>query len=223
MSEPILQLEELCFAYTSGRVVLDRASCALHRGERLGVQGANGSGKTTLLQLIVGLYKPTAGRITCFGTPRATEMDFQDVRRRVGLLFQDSDDQLFCPTVQEDVAFGPLNLGKTRAEARDLVRSTLELVTLSGYEERITYKLSGGEKRLVALAAVLAMQPEVLLLDEPLTGLDEAHEERITEILLGLPQSMIVVSHNVAFLDRITTRNMRLHQGRLTDASNQTG
>lgn len=220
MSEPVIQLDDVSFAYTSGRVVLEQASCALHRGERLGLQGANGSGKTTLLQLIVGLHKPTAGRIACFGTPRATEKDFRDVRKRVGLLFQDSDDQLFCPTVQEDVAFGPLNLGKTRAEVRELVRSTLELVTLSGYEERITYKLSGGEKRLVALAAVLAMQPEVLLLDEPLTGLDEAHEKRISEILLSLPQSMIVVSHNAAFLARITTRSVRLQQGRVTSASN---
>ena len=223
MSDPVLQLDGVCFAYASGRVVLDNATCALHPGERLGLQGANGSGKTTLLQLIVGLHKPASGRITCFGTPCATEKDFRDVRKRVGLLFQDSDDQLFCPTVQEDVAFGPFNLGKTRAEARELVRKTLELVTLSGYEERITYKLSGGEKRLVALAAVLAMQPEVLLLDEPLTGLDEAHEERITEILLGLPQSMIVVSHNAPFLNRITTRNVRLHQGRVTPASNAEG
>lgn len=220
MSNPVIQLDEVSFAYTSGRVVLDKASFSLHRGERLGLQGANGSGKTTLLQLIVGLHKPAAGCINCFGSPRMTEKDFREVRKRVGLLFQDSDDQLFCPTVQEDVAFGPLNLGKTRAEARELVRSTLELVTLCGYEERITYKLSGGEKRLVALAAVLAMQPEVLLLDEPLTGLDEAHEGRITEILLGLPQTMIVVSHNAAFLSRITTRNVRLYQGRVSTASN---
>ena len=114
-----------------------------------------------------------------FGKPRAAERDFHEVRRRVGLLFQDADDQLFCPTVVEDVAFGPLNLGLPRDRVRQVVAETLEAVGLAGYEHRITYKLSGGEKRLVALATVLAMQPEVLLLDEPTSGLDEQATERL--------------------------------------------
>jgi cobalt/nickel transport system ATP-binding protein len=152
-----------------------------------------------------------------FGARRRHENDFHAVRRQVGLLFQDSDDQLFCPTVGEDVAFGPLNLGKTREETCHIVRETLESLDLTGYEDRIIYKLSGGEKRLVALAAVLAMRPRVLLLDEPLAGLDEVHQRRIISVLQGLPQEMIVVSHDHAFLHTVTRRVYCLTEGRLAD------
>ena len=113
--------------------------------------GPNGCGKTTLLHLIVGLLRPNAGQIEAFGRRRVAEADFHEVRRRVGLLFQDADDQLFCPTVAEDVAFGPLNLGKSRDEVRRIVAATLDSLGLAGYEHRVTYQLSGGEKRLVAL------------------------------------------------------------------------
>ena len=130
----------------------------------MGLTGPNGSGKSTLLKLIVGLVRATAGRVEVFGRFRTCERDFHEVRGRVGLLFQDSDDQLFCPTVAEDVAFGPLNLGQSRDAARRIVTETLDALGLADYQDRITYQLSGGEKRLVALAAVLAMQPEVLLL-----------------------------------------------------------
>lgn len=195
--------------------MLNAVSLALHPGERVGLVGANGSGKTTLLHLLVGLRKPAEGTITCFGMPCATEAEFRDVRKRVGLLFQDSDDQLFCPTVSEDVMFGPLNLGKNHEEALQITAETLQQVGLAGYESRVTYRLSGGEKRLVALATVLAMQPDVLLLDEPLTGLDEEHEARITEILLRLPQAMLIVSHNREFLAQVAHRAYTLRDGSL--------
>jgi cobalt/nickel transport system ATP-binding protein len=130
-------------------------------------------------------------------------------------LFQDADDQLFCPTVAEDVAFGPLNLGKPREQVRRIVADTLGSLGLAGYEDRITYKLSGGEKRLVALATVLAMEPEVLLLDEPTSGLDDEAAQRVVEILLRLPQAMAVVSHDRPLLRRLTTRWLRLEEGRL--------
>ena len=215
MDGPLIRLSDLSFSYDSARPVLRGLSLELQEGERVGIIGANGCGKTTLLHLIVGLSKPQAGRIEVFGESRVHEKDFHAVRRKVGLLFQDSDDQLFCPTVAEDVAFGPLNLGKTRDEARNIVRETLVSLDLTGYEERITHKLSGGEKRLVALATVLAMQPRVLLLDEPLTGLDEAHEERITAILQRLPQELVVVSHDRKFLEAITGRVWKIEEGRL--------
>lgn len=217
MSTPLIDIDTVTFGYMPGRPVLKGVSFALNGGARMGLIGPNGGGKTSLLHLIVGLRVPIAGTIRCFGSECRTEADFRRVRRRVGLLFQDSDDQLFCPTVAEDVAFGPLNLGKTAREARTLVGETLERLGLSGYEQRITYKLSGGEKRLVALAAVLAMEPEALLLDEPLTGLDEEHETRITNILLDLPQAMLIVSHNRAFLERVTHRTYRLRDGILHD------
>jgi len=143
------------------------------------------------------------------------ERDFHEVRRRVGLLFQDADDQLFCPTVAEDVAFGPLNLGVPRDRVRQVVAETLESVGLAGYENRITYKLSGGEKRLVALATVLAMQPEVLLLDEPVSGLDEQATERLTELFARLPHAMLVVSHQQEFCRRVADGTVTLVEGRI--------
>ncbi len=215
MPEELIVFRDVDFAYGPDRPVLRGCEFRLASGERLAVVGPNGSGKTTLLHLIVGLLKPDRGEIVIFGKPRRKESDFHDVRRRVGLLFQEADDQLFCPTVLEDVAFGPLNLGHDRAAVRQITGETLEKIGLSGYEHRITYKLSSGEKRLVALAAVLAMQPEVLLLDEPTAGLDETSRCRLLEILQDLPQSMLVVSHDREFRETIAKRTLILREGRL--------
>lgn len=217
MSDPLVRLDHVDFAYAPGRPVLEGCSLAIGAGERVGLVGANGSGKTTLLHLIVGLVRPTGGRVEAFGKARVREADFHEVRRRVGLLFQDSDDQLFCPTVAEDVAFGPLNLRKPRGEVRAVVARTLDALGLAGYEDRVTYKLSGGEKRLVALATVLAMEPDVLLLDEPLSGLDEEVQRRVTDILLRLPQAMLIVSHDREFLAHAATRTLRLLNRRVEE------
>jgi cobalt/nickel transport system ATP-binding protein len=215
MTQPLIQFDQVSFSYAPDRPVLAGCSFCLEPGQRLALLGANGSGKTTLLHLIVGLLRPSAGRIVAFGKDRAAEADFHEVRRRVGLLFQDADDQLFCPTVAEDVAFGPLNLGKPRDEVRRIVSQTLESLGLGGYEHRVTYRLSGGEKRLVALATVLAMQPDVLLLDEPTAGLDEAATERLVQVLDRLPQAMLVVSHNRAFWQAVTRGAVVLREGRV--------
>ena len=205
MSTPVIALRNIAFAYDADRPVFCELNIELAPGQRLGLTGPNGSGKSSLLQIIVGLLHPHAGTVEVLGAVRAAEPDFAEVRREVGLLFQDSDDQLFCPTVLEDVAFGPLNLGKTSEEAVAIASDTLTRLGLAGFEERVTYRLSGGEKRLVALAGVLAMQPRVLLLDEPCAGLDEDAEERLIDILAGLEQEMLVVSHNRAFLERAAT------------------
>ena len=210
MSDPLLSFRQVGFSHEPQRQVLHDVSFQLYPGERLGLTGANGSGKTTLLHLAVGLLHPTAGQVEAFGRPRVKESDFHDVRSRVGLLFQDSDDQLFCPIVAEDVAFGPLNLGKTTAEAKSTVAETLQMLDMAGYEDRITYKLSTGEQRLVALAGVLAMKPQVLLLDEPTAGLDEHFEQRLIEVLTDLHPAMIVVSHDTEFLGKVTERTLRL-------------
>lgn len=215
MSEPLVCLHDVDFGYDSGRPVLRRCNFRLEAGQRVTLRGANGSGKTTLLHLIVGLLRPEAGRVEVFGAPRIVERDFHEVRRRVGLLFQESDDQLFCPTVAEDVAFGPLNLGLPRQRVRQIVAETLESVGLGGYEHRITYKLSGGEKRLAALATVLAMQPEALLLDEPTSGLDPQATERLTELLARLPHTMLVVSHQQDFCRRVTDGTATLCDGQI--------
>lgn len=215
---PLLALEGVCFRYPD-RAVLTDVDFHIHPGERVALVGPNGSGKSTLLQLMVGLRRPQAGRISAFGRPRESEEDFRDLRRRVGLLFQDSDDQLFCPTVQEDVAFGPLNLGLDPGAALARAHATLASLGLDALAGRVTHRLSGGEKRLVALAAVLAMKPEVLLLDEPTNGLDSATEERLTAHLETLPQAMVFVSHDNRLLARMVTRAVLLHEGRLHGAT----
>jgi cobalt/nickel transport system ATP-binding protein len=215
MNEPLVEFHDVEFGYAPGQPVLGACNFCLRSGQRVALLGPNGCGKTTLLHLIVGLLRPSRGRIEVLGRSRVVEADFHEVRRRVGLVFQDSDDQLFCPTVAEDVAFGPLNLGKPRDEVRRIVADTLTSLGLAGYQQRVTYHLSGGEKRLVALAAVLAMQPEVLLLDEPCSGLDNAATARLIGILAGLPQAMVVVSHDRSFWEAVTTSAVEMRAGKI--------
>lgn len=211
---PVIELRQVSFRYHRDQPnLLDHVDLKLFAGEKVALIGANGSGKSTLLHLLVGLLLPTSGEIEIFGQLRNKECDFLSVRGPVGLLFQDAEDQLFCPTVAEDIAFGPLNQGKTRLEVQRLVKEMLDLFELTHYAERFTYQLSGGEKRLVALATVLAMQPQVLLLDEPTNGLDEETQQRITHLLQDLPQAMLIVSHDKVFLEKVTHRKMLLNKG----------
>lgn len=154
------------------------------------------------------------------------EKEFRELRKGVGLLFQQADDQLFCPTVIEDVAFGPLNLGRSPEEAREIAMYTLCTLGLSGYEERVSYRLSGGEKKLVSLATVLAMQPEALVLDEPTNDLDPAMRDRLIEILGGLDVAMLVVSHDLDFLKQVTSieyscRDCSVYRGASTFKDNR--
>jgi cobalt/nickel transport system ATP-binding protein len=217
-SEVIIEFKGISFAYhgnQSHRPVLDELNLQISRGERVGLIGSNGSGKTTLFLLLMGLLTPTAGTIEVFGEERRKQKDFREVREKIGLLFQDSDDQLFCPTVAEDVAFGPLNLGKSEEEALAITREVLVRLGLQGFEDRLTYKLSGGEKRLISLATVLAMKPEVLVLDEPSTGLDEDTVERLIEILRSSDLTYLIASHNSEFLAKTTDIVYRLERGKL--------
>lgn len=196
----LIQLDDIHFTYPgTGREVLRGASLSFEGG-KVGLIGPNGSGKTTLLHIIMGLVAPASGRVIFKGTELAGEESFGRLRRRVGFLFQNADDQLFSPTVLEDVAFGPLNLGKTPDEARNIALRTLDRLGLEGFEDRITHRLSGGEKKLVALATILSMEPEALLLDEPTNDLDPDTRLRLMQILgdLGLPY--IIISHDWDFL-----------------------
>ena len=147
-SGPLLRLEDLSFAYPGGSTpILDSLSLTLQSGERLGLIGPNGSGKTTFFHIIVGLLKPQSGTVRFKGKPLIEEKDFRLLRKEVGLLFQDADDQLFSPTVLDDVAFGPLNLGLSVSDARARAEQTLATLGLTGYEQRLTHHLSGGEKK----------------------------------------------------------------------------
>nr|WP_255705825.1 MULTISPECIES: ABC transporter ATP-binding protein [unclassified Ectothiorhodospira] len=194
------------------------ASLVLAPGERLSLIGPNGAGKSTLLKIVVGLLRPDAGEVRILGALRKAEADFEDVRRRVGLVFQDADDQLFCPTVAEDIAFGPLNLGRGRDEALAIVDDVLARLDLMHLRNRITHHLSGGEKRLITLATVLAMDPEVLLLDEPTNALDQENWARLVAILNALPQSVLLVSHDPAFREAVAPRAVMLSGGSLKAA-----
>jgi cobalt/nickel transport system ATP-binding protein len=163
----------------------------------------------------MGLLKPTSGKIEIFSNPMESEKDFKTVRQRIGLLFQDPDDQLFSPTVLEDVAFGPLNQGKSIEEAKQIASETLASLGLSKVEDRVTYKMSGGEKRLVSLATVLAMKPEVLLLDEPTTGLDPETTEKMAGILKNLDLAYISISHNMDFIVQTVDKVLGMIDGRI--------
>jgi len=213
MSTPLIKLNHICFAFPGSKPILNDLTFALYEKDRIGLVAPNGSGKTTLFHLIMGLLKPAAGELEIFGQPVKQEKDFLPVRRGVGLLFQDADDQLFSPTVLEDVAFGPLNLGKSEQEAVAIARRTLSFLQLEGFEDRVTFKLSGGEKRLVSLATVLAMEPRVMLLDEPSAGLDDATKERLIDILKSLDITYMIVSHEFDFLSELADRLYTLQNG----------
>lgn len=214
MKEPIISLKNISFSY-GNRVVLKDLNLEIYEGERIGLTGPNGSGKTTLLYIIMGLLRPNSGKVEVFGKVREKEKDFIEVRKRIGLLFQDSDSQLFCPTVKEDIAFGPLNLGKKREEVMDIVRETCEILNLKGFENRITYKLSYGEKRLVALATVIAMKPECFLLDEPSSGLDEDTVGRLLNYLKNNLNTQLLISHDKDFIREATNKVYFLVGGKI--------
>ncbi|MFK8252783.1 energy-coupling factor ABC transporter ATP-binding protein [Ancylobacter terrae] len=198
-----------------GSLVLDGVNLTLAAGERLAIVGPNGAGKTTLLRTIVGLERAAGGQIRLFGTDCARERDFRPFRPRIGFLFQDSDDQLFCPVVIEDVAFGPMNTGCTEAEALARAQAALDALGIGHLAERVCHRLSGGEKRLVCLAGLFALQPDVLMLDEPTNGVDAENGRRLRAALAGFPGAMLLVSHDDAFVAELATRALVMEGGRL--------
>jgi cobalt/nickel transport system ATP-binding protein len=214
-NSPIINLQKVTFGYPGSPLVIDGLDFKFYPGDHSGLIAPNGSGKTTFFHIIMGLIKPSSGKMEIFGKPADKEEDFLNIRGKMGLLFQDADDQLFCPTVLEDVAFGPLNMGKSKEEAIEISRKTLESLGLAGFEDRITYKLSGGEKRLVSLATVLSMKPEILLLDEPLTGLDTQTRLKLIDILPNLDLSYILISHEIDFLTATTKQIYTMQDGKI--------
>lgn len=215
----IFSLKAVCFSYRRAgtpRTVLCDVDFSLHAGQRIGLYGPNGSGKTTLFRCITGLARPQSGQVLFHGTPLNEDKDFYDLRCKVGFVLQHAEDQLFFPTVLEDVAFGPLNLGLSADEARDCALDTLRNLGLAGFENRLTHRLSGGEKKLVSLAAVMAMKPEALLLDEPTNGLDNDARQRIIDILCSLDTARITISHDWDFLAQTSTQYLTIANNRLS-------
>jgi len=212
----LFELQDIHFSYPgAAEKVLNGVNCILHEGQRMGIIGPNGCGKTSLFHVIMGLLRPQSGRVVFRGKTLDQEKDFRELRREVGLLFQDADDQLFSPTVLEDVAFGPLNLGISPAEAAQTARDTLARLGLAELEARVTHQLSGGEKKLVSLATILAMQPAALLLDEPTNNLDQTTRSTLIEILAGLDLACIIISHDWDFLSEASRDIYAMDHGRL--------
>ena len=211
-----IKLDKISFSYLDGKMVLNNLDLHLHKKERIGLIGPNGSGKTTLFKLIMGLLAPGSGKLEIFNREMTLKKDFIPVRKKIGLLFQDADDQLFSPTVLDDVAFGPLNQGKSIKEAKAVAREILTSLGLDEFEERVTYRLSGGEKKLVSLATVLAMKPRVLLLDEPTTGLDVDTTNKIIQVLDDTDISSIIISHDMDFIQMTTDKVYGMVDGKIT-------
>jgi cobalt/nickel transport system ATP-binding protein len=178
--------------------------------------GPNGAGKSTLLNLMAGLFAPSQGTVAVMGTPLTRKL-VGPARRHVGLLFQDPDDQLFMPTVQEDVAFGPMNMGMDENEVRKRVEEALRSTSMEGYRERAPHRLSIGEKKRVALAGLLAMSPEILLLDEPTANLDPQGRRELINVLKGREETLVLATHDLAIALELASRVIVLDKKVLFD------
>lgn len=214
MSHHLVAARDLHYAYPDGTPALNGVDFAIHHGEAVGLVGANGAGKSTLLMLLCGLLSPARGEVRIGDLPVLPATRAQ-VQRTVGYVFQDADDQLFMPTVEDDVAFGPLNLGLPEAEVRSRVREALETVGAAHLAARAPYRLSGGEKRAVAIAGVLAMSPDVLVLDEPSAGLDPAARRRLIGLLRSFAHTRLIATHDLHLVLEVCTRVLVLHAGRI--------
>jgi cobalt/nickel transport system ATP-binding protein len=214
--EPVIEVADLRFHYPDGTAALRGVDFTLHDGETVALFGANGSGKTTFLLHLVGLLKGQ-GLIRVCGQ-ELQESTFAFARQKIGVLFQDSDDQLFMPTVEEDVAFGPLNMGLAPGEVRERVERCLDQVGMRHAMGRAPYHLSAGEKRRVALAGVLAMDPEIIVLDEPATFLDPPARAQLVTILASLPQAKLIVTHDVDLARTLASRAAFFEKGAIVSS-----
>lgn len=214
MSHPIIEVRELSFSYPDGTKALTEVSFRVEHGGAVAVVGPNGAGKSTLLLLLNGYLPATSGEVR-IGDIRVTRETAAMARRSVGMVFQDPDDQLFMPTVSEDVAFGPLNMNLPRAEVEQRVTSALERVGMTYVRERPPYRLSAGEKRAVAIATVLSMSPDILLMDEPTANLDPRARRRLIELLRSFEHTKIIATHDLELVVEVCARVIVLDGGRV--------
>jgi len=214
-NEVILEARNIYYKYPDGTLALKGVNFKVKRGEMVALLGPNGAGKSTLFLHFNGILKPHKGEILIKGKPiKYDSRSLLEVRKTVGIVFQNPDDQLFAPTVMEDVAFGPLNLGYSEEEVKKIVKEVLKAVGMEGYEDKPPHYLSGGEKKRVAIAGVLAMKPEIMVLDEPTAGLDPLGASKIMELLYKLNRegmTVIISTHDVdlvpVYADRVYVMN----------------
>ncbi len=216
---PVLEVRDLCHRYPHlDSNTLDKINLKVFKGERVAVLGANGAGKSTLFKHLNGILKPLSGEVLIKGE-KITKKNLRTCRETVGIVFQDPDDQVLAPSVEEDIAFGPINMGLSRNEVERRVKEALEMVGLTGFEERAPHHLSGGQKKLVAIAGILAMRPEVIVLDEPTAGLDPLSSARVLELIMKMNRelgiTLLLSTHNVDVVPYFAERVFVLHHGRL--------
>jgi cobalt/nickel transport system ATP-binding protein len=209
---PALEVRNLGFAYPDGRQALFGCTFTVERAERVAVLGPNGAGKTTLALHLNGILTAAAGSVIVGGL-RVSKQNRSEIRRRVGIVFQDPDDQLFMPTVKEDVAFGPANLGLRGEDLWLRVKEALTAVGMTGEADRAPHHLSFGQRRRVALATVLAMQPDILVLDEPSSNLDPAARGELAEIVLSLGLTVLMVTHDLPYALELCPRSLIMNNG----------
>jgi len=211
-AQPSLLVSGLAYSYPDGHQALFGVDLRLEQGERVALLGPNGAGKTTLVMHLNGLLDAGLGEVSVAGLPVDKE-HLREIRRRVGVVFQDPDDQLFMPTVRDDVAFGPANMGITGDELDARVAHALELVEMSEFADRPPHHLSFGQRRRVAVATVLAMEPEILVLDEPSSNLDPASRRELADILKELDITMLMVTHDLPYALELCPRSVVLSGG----------
>ena len=211
LKKPVLEVSGLSFSYPDTPDVLRGVDLKVWPGERVGFIGPNGAGKTTFFLLVCGVLKPEAGKIVLFGRPVVPG----EFRPEVGMVFQDPDDQLFCPSVRDDVAFGPLNLGLPKEEVGARVREALSITGVPDLADRPPHHLSEGEKRLVSIAGVLAMRPKLVIYDEPTSNLDIRYRRRLIRFLQSSDETLLIASHDLEFILEVCDRVVLMDEGRI--------
>ena len=210
---PMIEINDLSYSYPDGREALHKIDLEIHAGEKVSIIGPNGAGKSTLIFHLNGIFK-SEGKIKINGLQLSKE-NLKRIRSMVGIVFQNPDDQLFSPTVLEDVAYGPLYQGLNRVQVLERVNDALNAVQMGGFEQRSPFHLSIGEKKRIAIATVISMKPEILVFDEPSAGLDPKARRELIELLVDYHQTMIIASHDLEMINQLTERTIVLAGGRV--------
>lgn len=219
MQQIHLETKNLSFTYPDGTEALKNVNIQIKKGEKIAIMGPNGAGKSTLFSHFNGLSEPTSGHVEIDGEKIVfTREELLKVRQKVGIVFQDPNDQLFAPTVKEDVAFGPMNLGLDYDEVNARIKEALKMVGMSGFEDKTPHHLSGGQQKRVAIAGIIAMRPEIMILDEPTAGLDPEGVDKVLNILNKLNEegmSIIISSHDIEMVNHFADKIFVLYGGEI--------
>lgn len=221
MNEVYLSIKNLSYVYPDGTRALNNVNMDIEKGQKVAIMGPNGAGKSTLFSHFNGLTEPTSGYLELEGKRmQYDKKSLLEIRQKVGIVFQDPNDQLFAPTVKEDVAFGPMNLGLSIDEVEKRVEESLKMVGMGGFENKTPHHLSGGQQKRVAIAGIVAMRPEIMILDEPTAGLDPQGVDEVLNILNGLNEegmTIVISSHDIEMVNSFAQKIFVLNEGEIID------